>query len=150
MDIPSANRMLFEQEDIKTGDFVKQVSEFEKEMINLHFNHCNICRRRELSLPVNKHGLCNRCAKEKKGHHKYSDGNVALPTWIDRDGRKRYVIPKVLLDLDLAERLLIQQVSPFISVIHIKNGSMGSRGHVVSFYQDITNICTVFPDYHLK
>jgi hypothetical protein len=144
-DIPRINNDLLQQEDPIIAEFVKQVMEFEREMFNLHFNHCKICFRRKLSLPVNKAGICIRCAQEKKGRNKFNDENAALPTWIDKSGRKRYDIPKVLLDLNLAEKLLIQQVSPFIPVIHIKDGSMGSRGHVVSFYQDITNICKVFP-----
>jgi hypothetical protein len=145
MDIPGINESLFQQDDPKNSAFLKQVYMFEKEMFNLHFNHCNICCRRKLSLAVNKNGICVRCAKERKGHHKFNDENAALPIWIDRDGKKHYNVPKVLLDLNLAEKLLIQRVSPFIPVIHIKNGSMGSRGHVCSFYQDITNICKVFP-----
>ena len=144
-DIPGTNKDLLQQDDPTLTEFVKQVMEFEREMFNLHFNHCKICFRRKLSLPVNKAGICNRCAQEKKGRNKFNDENAALPTWIDKNGRKRYDIPKVLLDLSLAEKLIIQQVSPFIPVIHIKNGSMGSRGHVVSFYQDITSICNVFP-----
>jgi len=145
MDIPGTNKDLLQQDDPTLTEFVKQVMEFEREMFNLHFNHCKICFRRKLSLPVNKAGICIRCTQEKKGRNKFNDENAALPTWIDKNGRKRYDIPKVLLDLSLAEKLLIQQVSPFIPVIHIKNGSMGSRGHVVSFYQDITSICNVFP-----
>jgi hypothetical protein len=46
-----------------------------------------------------------------------------------------------LKNLTLTEKLLIQSVSPLVPVIHIKNGSIGSRGHVVSFFQDITGIC---------
>jgi hypothetical protein len=42
-------------------------------------------------------------------------------------------------------KLLIQRVSPLIPVIHIKNGILGSRGHVVSFFQDITDICSELP-----
>jgi hypothetical protein len=36
-------------------------------------------------------------------------------------------------------------VSPLIPVIHIKNGTLGSRGHVVSFFQDIYGICNELP-----
>jgi hypothetical protein len=45
----------------------------------------------------------------------------------------------------LAEKLLIQRVSPLIPVIHKKNGILGSRRHVVSFFQDITDICSELP-----
>lgn len=32
-----------------------------------------------------------------------------------------------------------------IPVVHIKNGSLGSRGHIVSFFQDIGEICNELP-----
>jgi len=41
--------------------------------------------------------------------------------------------------------LLIQCVSPLVPVVHIKNGILGTRGHVVSFFQDISGICTKLP-----
>jgi hypothetical protein len=57
----------------------------------------------------------------------------------------RYSIPSELSELTLAEKLLIQKVSPLIPVIHIKNGTLGFRGHVVSFFQDISGICNELP-----
>jgi hypothetical protein len=145
MEIPNVNKSHYEQNDPKREEFVKQSCQFEKDMFNLHFNHCHVCRRRKLNLSVNKKGLCIRCQKEKQGNHKFSNRNKALPTWVDKNGTIRYEIPKELSELQLAEKMLIQQVSPFIPVIHIKNGTLGSRGHVCSFNQDITNICKVFP-----
>jgi hypothetical protein len=41
--------------------------------------------------------------------------------------------------------LLIQRVSPLVPVVQIKNGILGTRGHVVSFFQDISGICTELP-----
>ncbi len=32
-----------------------------------------------------------------------------------------------------------------IPVIHLKNGVMGSRGHLVSFFQDLSGICNELP-----
>ena len=43
------------------------------------------------------------------------------------------------------EKLLIQQVSPFVPLQHLQNGSYGAKGHVCSFPQDISNICTKLP-----
>jgi len=56
-----------------------------------------------------------------------------------------FTLPKELQCLTLAEKLLIQNVSPLVPVVHIKNGTIGYNGHVVSFYQDITNICNELP-----
>ncbi len=40
---------------------------------------------------------------------------------------------------------MIQRVSPLVPVIHIRNGILGSRGHIVSFFQDISSIAKVLP-----
>ena len=40
---------------------------------------------------------------------------------------------------------MIQQVSAYVPVLHLKDGQIGSRGHVCSFVQDITSLCTVLP-----
>jgi Helitron helicase-like domain at N-terminus len=49
------------------------------------------------------------------------------------------------LCLTHAEKMLIQKVSPFIPLHHIKNGTFGLSGHVCAFEQDINGICTVLP-----
>jgi len=54
-------------------------------------------------------------------------------------------LPKELVHLTMAEKLLIQRVSPLVPVIHIKNGILGVRGHIVSFFQDISSITTILP-----
>jgi hypothetical protein len=57
------------------------------------------------------------------------------------------MLPSELQHLTLAEKLLIQLVSPLVLVIHVKNGILGTRGHVVSFFQVISGICTELQDY---
>jgi hypothetical protein len=54
-------------------------------------------------------------------------------------------LPKELAHLTMAEKQLIQRVSPLVPVIHIKNGILGVRGHIVSFFQDISSITTILP-----
>jgi hypothetical protein len=71
--------------------------------------------------------------------------NKLLPTWKTKNNIIKYTLPSELQHLTLAEKLLIQCVSPLVLVIHIKNGILGTRGHVVSFYQDISEICTELP-----
>jgi len=51
-----------------------------------------------------------------------------------------YELPEEQSHLTIAEKLLIQRVSPLVPVIHIKNGILGVRGHIVSFFQDISGI----------
>jgi hypothetical protein len=94
---------------------------------------------------VVKRGMCNRC----RGEHfqnRFTHDNKALPVWIDAVTKQvHYELPKQLKDLSIAEKLLIQKVSPLVPVIHIKNGVMACRGHCVSFFQDISTVCKVFP-----
>lgn len=57
-----------------------------------------------------------------------------------------YSVPKELSELSIIEKMLIQRISPLVPVIHIKNGILGSRGHIVSFFQDIKSIATILPN----
>jgi hypothetical protein len=139
--IPSKNENHAKDYD---RNFVRKLFEFEDTMFNLHPKHCKICRQRRLNL-VTRNGICVRCINEKD-ENKFTHKNNALPTWVDADTQKvHYDIPKQLHHLTIAEKLLIQRVSPLVPVIHVKNGCMASRGHVVSFFQDISGLCTVFP-----
>jgi hypothetical protein len=74
----------------------------------------------------------------------FSVDNKALPVWYD-NGIVMYHIPNELKNLTIAEKLLMQRVSPLIPIIHIKNGTLGCRGHIVSFFQDISTICSTLP-----
>ena len=76
--------------------------------------------------------------QNKKNEIFYSYENKFLPTWKTKNNIIKYTLPSELQHLTLAEKLLIQRVSPLVPVIHIKNGILGIRGHVVSFFQDIS------------
>ena len=125
-------------------NYCQQLFKFEETMFNIHPKHCTICHQRKLNMVV-KEGICSRC----KGEHfinKFTHNNKALPVWIDSETEQvHYEAPKELKDLSIAEKLLIQKVSPLVPVIHIKNGVMACRGHCVSFFQDISTICKIFP-----
>ena len=47
--------------------------------------------------------------------------------------------------LTIAEKLLIQRVSPLIPIHHIKNGTLGIKGHVCSFMQNIDELVSSLP-----
>jgi hypothetical protein len=91
-------------------------------------------------------GICSRC-QNRKNEMFYSYENKLLPTWKTKNNIIKYTLPSELQHLTLAEKLLIQCVSPLVPVIHIKYGILGKRGHVVSFFQDISGICTKYQDY---
>ena len=56
-----------------------------------------------------------------------------------------YTVPAELSGLTIAEKLLIQRVSPFVPLSHIKNGTFGLSGHVCAFEQSVDNLFNVLP-----
>ena len=59
-----------------------------------------------------------------------------FPIWIDEDSHVHYEVPTELKKLNIAEILLIQRVAPLVPLVHIRNGTLGIKGHVCSFMQD--------------
>jgi hypothetical protein len=72
--------------------------------------------------------------KTEKNEMFYSYEIKLLPTWKTKNNIIKYTLPSELQHLTLAEKLLIQRVSPLVPVTHIKNGILGTRGHVVSLF----------------
>jgi hypothetical protein len=73
------------------------------------------------------------------------NSDMLLPVWFDDNNEVQFNIPEELRCLRLGEQLLIQRLSCFIPIVHIKNGIMGLHGHCVSFRQDIIEICNILP-----
>lgn len=91
---------------------------------------------------INGRGYCVTCAKFK--NRDYYIENRLLPVWY-KDGVPQYHVPMVLECLSHAEKMLIQRVSPFVPLHHIKNGVFGLSGHVCAFEQDIGSMVDVLP-----
>ena len=68
-----------------------------------------------------------------------------LSIWYDKKGIVQYHLPEQLQCLREGEKLLIQQVAAYVPLLHLKDGQNGSRGHVCSFVQDISSVCTILP-----
>ena len=83
---------------------------------------------------------CFQCVQKGK---KISD--FAHPVWYDDNQNIQFHVPKELKELTEGEKLLIQQVSPFVPLQHLQNGSYGAKGHVCSFPQDLGGICSKLP-----
>lgn len=84
--------------------------------------------------------VCSQCYSKKKTRKDFPH-----PLWLDETKTPHYTVPEELSGLSEGEKLLIQQVSPFIPLQHLQNGSYGMKGHVCSFPQDISEICTQLP-----
>lgn len=111
------------------------------------FSHgrCKICRSVSINLKILPRKLmcakCNSMTPEKRDLFV----SKALPVWIDGEGNTRYDIPPELKDLSIAEQTLIQRVSPFVPLAHMKNGTMGLQGHTCAFEQNIQGFINVLP-----
>ena len=108
-------------------------------------SHCKCCRRIRIKQDISK-GICATCKKFKDPD--YYLKNDALPVWYengDRSNAPNFHLPAELKNLTLSEKMLIQRVSPFLALQHIKNGVMGLKGHVCAFEQDVNSLATILP-----
>ena len=86
--------------------------------------------------------LCDSCYKNEK---KFGLDNNVIPYWIGKDGIRYTTVPQVLQELTFAEKQLIALVTSHMNLIHLKNGTLGSTGHVVALEQDISSVATILP-----
>lgn len=96
-----------------------------------------------LNLNVNLKGYCTKCSRRKDKNH-YENAGL-LPIWYNSNKKPMYTVPFVLKRLSHAERMLIQRVSPFVPLHHIKKGTWGISGHVCAFEQDIEGFVSILP-----
>jgi len=122
--------------------FLKETFDFEAKLQQMKLSHCIMCRQFRLEMQT-INNVCSRCNSHKK-KPMFSHENKALPTWTKND-KVMYELPQELSHLTIAEKVLIQRVSPLVPVIHIKNCILGVRGHIVSFFQDISGIAKALP-----
>ena len=126
----------------KKAEQSEAMLDFEKQCMNIKHNHCICCRMVGINLKINKNSICEKCAKLKNPN--YYLEKRQLPVW-RKDGVPIYTVPKELESLSHAEKMLIQRVSPFVPLHHIKQGVMGLTGHVCAFEQDIGELVQKLP-----
>jgi len=85
------------------------------------------------------------CATCQNSHANQESLIKTLPIWYDNKGVAQHQLPDELKCLREGEKLLIQKVAAYVPLLHLQDGQIGSRGHVCSFVQDITSICTILP-----
>jgi hypothetical protein len=122
--------------------------EFEKQIQDLHFVKCDICKSVSLYLNIkqqdeNGNNICTECFKSKLMTKPESDRG--LPVWIDDNQDIHYELPLELTVLTEGEKLLIQQVSAYIPLHHLKFGQIGAKGHSCAFPQYVQDICDILP-----
>ena len=120
---------------------------FEQKMSSLKHSVCQNCRMCRLGLKIDNNGFCYGKESSTKCSTKRIDFLAlnALPVWYSEDGTVNYDLPKCLVDLTHAEKMLIQRISPFVPFHHIKNGTFGITGHCCAFEQDVAGFVNSLP-----
>jgi hypothetical protein len=125
---------------------VAELFRFESRMAQVHHGVCSVCHECSINISLRQRdSVCDRCTR-KGTADSYNESNVMLPIWYDNEGTPQYHVPEELSCLTIAEVLLIQRVSPLVPIVHIRNGTMGIKGHVCSFRQDVSSVATSLPN----
>lgn len=121
------------------------IKEFDTLTSDIGFNHCYCCKRVAINLCMvsrSTEAVCSDC----KAHRNFDPiQENLLPVWFSADGQAMYHVPNELSCLREGEKLLIQMVSPYVPFLHIKNGTLGIKGHVCSFPQRVQDLYTTLP-----
>ena len=126
--------------------FDKAAKEFDVLCTTMEHMHCCYCHTVSLRYDVTKGKkvgdffICEECTGRKKKIDESS-----LPVWYSKEKVAQYHVPIELSRLREGEKLLIQQVSVFVPLHHIKFGQLATQGHVVSFPQDLESLCQTLP-----
>ena len=121
-------------------------SDFEKQCQNVKHSVCQCCHTASLNLRIiskgKNEGVCVKCKPYQDKDYFLKRGS--LPVWWKEDV-PMYKVPDELACLTHAEKMLIQRVSPFVPLHHIREGVMGLKGHVCAFEQDIEEFMNKLP-----
>lgn len=121
----------------------KSILEFEKRIHGMFHFVCKNCKSCYLVFSQQRGNECNVCYRKPS---LWGLENSALPIWY-KDNEPQFHVPPELEDLKFGEKLLIQQATPYVPLVHIKNGTMGIRGHVCCFPSAIDTVCKILPRY---
>ena len=122
------------------------IATFENKTSSFQYTKCDACLCVRLNMKTIKgfDGLlrCKGCNQKK-----YTPNMFSHPVWFQDKKMKnpQYDLPPELCNLSEGEKLLIQQVSPYVPLQHLQKGSFGCKGHVCSFPQDINQVCLELP-----
>jgi hypothetical protein len=123
---------------------------FEVGCSKLEHTQCAICRVVSLQDKFNFDNICKTCQNGSAYaiHNEVIGTGCISPIWVEKIEEQQivhYDVPEVLKVLREGEKLLIQQISVYVPLHHLSYGQLGAKGHIVSFPQDISEVCTVLP-----
>jgi len=122
--------------------FEQATEKFETMCGSLTHQRCDVCQIVSMQNIFKKDNLCKNCASGNKWTQSYTE---MLPVWKDDFNNTQFFVPECLTSLTEGEKLLIQQISVYVPLHHLKYGQLGVKGHIVSFPQDISEICKELP-----
>ena len=115
--------------------------DFEAQCKSLEHRKCSHCKIVSLQDIFKNDHVCASCFSSNSWT---LNGDNILPVWRDHS-ETHYHVPEELSSLREGEKLLIQQISVYVPLHHLSYGQLGAKGHIVSFPQDINEVCTVLP-----
>jgi hypothetical protein len=120
------------------------ICDFERKNASIKYCLCQCCRTVQLDNEIK--GPQKRCQKCRRNKYTFESllEKRALPIW-RKKGKIMFHVPGVLSSLSIAEKALIQRLSPFISLTHMSRGIMGMTGHTCVFEQDINGFIDTLP-----
>lgn len=122
--------------------FESSTISFEDQCNRLSHKLCSGCHMISLQNIFKTDDLCKSCF----GKNEWTKKKTAmLPVWFDFSGDTQYHVPYVLASLREGEKLLIQQISVYVPLHHLMFGQLGAKGHIVSFPQNVAEVCKVLP-----
>ena len=136
----------------------EQVLTFEQYLSMLNIFKCSVCLECNIEAKPfadDPNYVCGGC--KTRNDPLFFIKNNLHPVWylvddngqwvLDEHGERctQYHIPDELSCLSMYEKLLIRRCANFVPTIHLKNGIFASKGHSVTFPQDITEMCNELP-----
>ena len=135
-----------EDESQHLSFFDKAVLLFESRCQALSHFCCQSCQMTGITIKqsFNNKFLCTKC----QASHTNKENNIKdLPIWYDKNEIPQYYLPEQLQSLREGEKLLIQQVAAYVPLLHLKDGQIGSRGHVCSLHKIYHLFVLFYLDY---
>ena len=100
------------------------ISKFEEQLSTFKYTKCEacLCVRLNMKLIHGADGIhrCHTCNVKKHTVNTFSH-----PIWFSSDGTPQYHIPPEMEGLSEGEKLLLQQISPYVPLQHLQKGSFG-------------------------
>lgn len=106
------------------------------------YRRCDICQMVSMQNIFKCDTLCKGCSN---GSAWTRSPTELLPIWTNDAGLAQFHVPDELSCLREGEKLLIQQISVYVPLHHLKYGQLGAQGHIVSFPQDVADVCLELP-----